>query len=185
MRKECGVLARHLCFELAACQLIVFQDYCSRTMGCIGSKEVQEGLPGTKKVQNQPSQNGTKAASTAQQQKQKQVEPVDSQKSYITDDASAGSGLGPGQKPLDKNFGFSKNIALKYDIEEEIGRGHFGHTCAGRIRKGDNKGQRVAIKIIPKGKVWSTVRTFFVQRLAWKPFYVFWMIRQSAINISK
>lgn len=120
-------------------------------MGCVGSKEALESAE-QKKAQNPAAQNGAKTASTAAQPKNKQVEPVDSQKSYRTDE-SVGSGLGSGQKPLEKSFGFSKNIALKYDIEEEIGRGHFGHTCAGRVRKGDNKGQRVAIKIIPKAKV--------------------------------
>jgi serine/threonine protein kinase len=34
-----------------------------------------------------------------------------------------------------------------------IGRGHFGHTFRAVIKKGDLKGQQVAVKVIPKAKV--------------------------------
>lgn len=54
---------------------------------------------------------------------------------------------------LDKNFGFSKHLTSKYELGEEIGRGHFGYTCAARFKKGEHKGQKVAVKIIPKSKV--------------------------------
>lgn len=54
---------------------------------------------------------------------------------------------------LDKSFGFSKGLASKYEIGEEVGRGHFGYTCTAKSKKGDNKEQQVAVKVIPKAKV--------------------------------
>jgi serine/threonine protein kinase len=59
-----------------------------------------------------------------------------------------GGGVG-----LDKSFGFSKSFASKYELGDEVGRGHFGYTCAAKFKKGDNKGQQVAVKVIPKAKV--------------------------------
>lgn len=55
---------------------------------------------------------------------------------------------------LDKNFGFSKNFYNKYELGEEVGRGHFGYTCRANFKKGELKGQEVAVKVIPKAKVW-------------------------------
>lgn len=54
---------------------------------------------------------------------------------------------------LDKSFGFSKQFFLKYELGEEVGRGHFGYTCSARVKKGELKGQEVAVKVIPKAKV--------------------------------
>lgn len=54
---------------------------------------------------------------------------------------------------LDKNFGFFKGFESKYEVGEEVGRGHFGYTCSAKFKKGDRKGQRVAVKVIPKAKV--------------------------------
>lgn len=56
---------------------------------------------------------------------------------------------------LDKNFGFSKHLGSKYELGEEVGRGHFGYTCAAKFKKGELKGQQVAVKIIPKSKVFD------------------------------
>lgn len=56
---------------------------------------------------------------------------------------------------LDKNFGYSKQFSLHYDLADEVGRGHFGYTCFATARKGSLKGQQVAVKIIPKPKVAS------------------------------
>ncbi|XP_038980672.1 CDPK-related kinase 7-like isoform X1 [Phoenix dactylifera] len=53
---------------------------------------------------------------------------------------------------LDKSFGFSKQFFLKYELGEEVGRGHFGYTCSARVKKGELKGQEVAVKVIPKTK---------------------------------
>uniref|UniRef100_A0A8R7TNW3 Uncharacterized protein n=1 Tax=Triticum urartu TaxID=4572 RepID=A0A8R7TNW3_TRIUA len=60
---------------------------------------------------------------------------------------------GDGGRGLDKGFGFNKGFAAKYDLGDEVGRGHFGYTCAARIRKGARKGDAVAVKLIPKAKV--------------------------------
>lgn len=58
---------------------------------------------------------------------------------------------------LDKSFGFSKNFGNKYELGEEVGRGHFGYTCKAKFKKGEVKGQEVAVKVIPKSKVWHFV----------------------------
>ncbi|KAJ9704971.1 hypothetical protein PVL29_003155 [Vitis rotundifolia] len=55
---------------------------------------------------------------------------------------------------LDKSFGFSKQFTSRYEVGEEVGRGHFGYTCSARFKKGERKGQQVAVKVIPKAKVW-------------------------------
>nr|GMD53933.1 CDPK-related kinase 5-like [Ipomoea batatas] len=54
---------------------------------------------------------------------------------------------------LDKSFGFSKHFSNKYELGEEVGRGHFGYTCRAKFKKGELKGQEVAVKVIPKAKV--------------------------------
>lgn len=56
---------------------------------------------------------------------------------------------------LDKRFGFSKEFTSRLEVGEEVGRGHFGYTCSARFKKGEFKGQQVAVKVIPKAKVWS------------------------------
>lgn len=61
---------------------------------------------------------------------------------------------------LDKSFGFSKHFANKYELGEEVGRGHFGYTCSAKIKKGELKGQQVAVKVIPKAKVRYSFLTF-------------------------
>ncbi|KAG7011174.1 CDPK-related kinase 5, partial [Cucurbita argyrosperma subsp. argyrosperma] len=69
-----------------------------------------------------------------------------------------------GATGLDKNFGFPKHFASKYEIGEEVGRGHFGYTCAARFKKGELKGQQVAIKIIPKSKMTTAIAIEDVRR---------------------
>lgn len=54
---------------------------------------------------------------------------------------------------LSKNFGFLKNFFSKYELGEVVGRGHFGYACSAVVKKGELKGQEVAVKIIPKEKV--------------------------------
>uniref|UniRef100_A0A5B7A302 non-specific serine/threonine protein kinase n=1 Tax=Davidia involucrata TaxID=16924 RepID=A0A5B7A302_DAVIN len=54
---------------------------------------------------------------------------------------------------LDKNFGYNKNFGAKYELGKEVGRGHFGHTCSARGRKGELRDQPVAVKIISKSKM--------------------------------
>ncbi|EAZ16167.1 hypothetical protein OsJ_31616 [Oryza sativa Japonica Group] len=54
---------------------------------------------------------------------------------------------------LDKGFGFSKHFFAKYELGDEVGRGHFGYTCSAKAKKGDHKGHDVAVKVIPKAKV--------------------------------
>jgi serine/threonine protein kinase len=63
---------------------------------------------------------------------------------------------GEGVAPLDKNFGFSKHFGSKYQLGEEVGRGHFGYTCSAVVKvnhKGEIKGHSVAVKVIQKVKV--------------------------------
>ena len=65
---------------------------------------------------------------------------------------------GGGGRGLDKGFGFNKGFAAKYDMGDEVGRGHFGYTCAATVKKGARKGESVAIKVIPKAKVMCSFR---------------------------
>ena len=60
---------------------------------------------------------------------------------------------GAGDLGLDKSFGYPNNLAAKYELGKELGRGHFGHTCWAKGKKGELKGQPVAVKIISKAKV--------------------------------
>ncbi|KAJ7555546.1 hypothetical protein O6H91_05G043800 [Diphasiastrum complanatum] len=68
------------------------------------------------------------------------------------------------EKPLDQHFGYSKNFSSKYELGHEIGRGHFGHTCYARARKGELKGQSVAVKIISKAKMTTAIAIEDVRR---------------------
>lgn len=65
---------------------------------------------------------------------------------------------------LDKNFGYSKQLASHYELGEEIGRGHFGYTCSAKGRKGSLKGQDVAVKVIPKSKMTTAIAIEDVRR---------------------
>ncbi|XP_068641069.1 CDPK-related kinase 5-like isoform X2 [Aristolochia californica] len=65
---------------------------------------------------------------------------------------------------LDKSFGFSKNFGNKYEIGEEVGRGHFGYTCKAKFKKGELKGQQVAVKVIPKAKMTTAIAIEDVRR---------------------
>lgn len=60
---------------------------------------------------------------------------------------------GEGERALDKSFGYQRNFGSKYELGKEIGRGHFGHTCWAKGKKGALKNQPVAVKIISKAKV--------------------------------
>lgn len=60
---------------------------------------------------------------------------------------------GEGERSLDKSFGYGKNFGAKFELGKEVGRGHFGHTCWAKGKKGELKGQSVAVKIISKAKV--------------------------------
>ncbi|KAL7101309.1 hypothetical protein ACP275_08G047100 [Erythranthe tilingii] len=58
---------------------------------------------------------------------------------------------------LDRSFGFSKKFYDKYELGEEVGRGHFGYTCRAKFKKGELKGQEVAVKVIPKAKMTTAI----------------------------
>ncbi|KAJ1692686.1 hypothetical protein LUZ63_009384 [Rhynchospora breviuscula] len=73
-------------------------------------------------------------------------------------------GTGEMERPLDKNFGFGKNFGAKYELGKEVGRGHFGHTCSGTVKKGEFKGQTVAVKIISKAKMTTAISIEDVRR---------------------
>ncbi|EOA26799.1 hypothetical protein CARUB_v10022894mg [Capsella rubella] len=65
---------------------------------------------------------------------------------------------------LDKRFGFSKQFASHYEIDGEVGRGHFGYTCSAKGKKGSLKGQEVAVKVIPKSKMTTAIAIEDVSR---------------------
>uniref|UniRef100_A0A804MT29 Protein kinase domain-containing protein n=1 Tax=Zea mays TaxID=4577 RepID=A0A804MT29_MAIZE len=71
---------------------------------------------------------------------------------------------GGGARGLDKGFGFNKGFAAKYDLGDEVGRGHFGYTCAATVKKGARKGESVAVKVIPKAKMTTSIAIEDVRR---------------------
>ncbi|KAG6500516.1 hypothetical protein ZIOFF_040362 [Zingiber officinale] len=71
---------------------------------------------------------------------------------------------GEEETPLDKNFGYGKNFGAKYELGKEVGRGHFGHTCSATAKKGEIKGQLVAVKIISKAKMTTPISIEDVRR---------------------
>ncbi|KAF9671040.1 hypothetical protein SADUNF_Sadunf12G0005500 [Salix dunnii] len=89
----------------------------------------------------------------------------------ITED-SGGEGGGGGERVaagtgtggLDKSFGYPKNFSAKYALGKELGRGHFGHTCWAKGKKGELKGQPVAVKIISKAKMTTAISIEDVRR---------------------
>ncbi|CAL9042369.1 unnamed protein product [Musa banksii] len=68
------------------------------------------------------------------------------------------------QPPLDKSFGYGKNFGSKYELGKEVGRGHFGNTCLATAKKGEIKGQTVAVKIIAKAKMTTAISIEDVRR---------------------
>ncbi|KAM3282564.1 CDPK-related kinase 3 [Capsicum chacoense] len=65
---------------------------------------------------------------------------------------------------LDKNFGYTKNFGAKFELGKEIGRGHFGHTCHAKGKKGELKDVPVAVKIISKAKMTTAISIEDVRR---------------------
>ncbi|KAL6495620.1 Cyclin-dependent kinase 4 [Orobanche gracilis] len=68
------------------------------------------------------------------------------------------------QHALDKNFGYNKNFGAKYELGKEAGRGHFGHTCYAKGRKGELKDMPLAVKIISKAKMTTAISIEDVRR---------------------
>ncbi|KAK7389762.1 hypothetical protein VNO78_25055 [Psophocarpus tetragonolobus] len=68
------------------------------------------------------------------------------------------------EQSLDKSFGYGKNFGAKFEIGKEVGRGHFGHTCFAKGRKGELKDQPVAVKIISKAKMTTAIAIEDVRR---------------------
>ncbi|KAE8681572.1 CDPK-related kinase 4 [Hibiscus syriacus] len=68
------------------------------------------------------------------------------------------------EQALDKNFGYGKNFGAKYELGKEVGRGHFGHTCSARGKKGELKDQPLAVKIISKAKMTTAISIEDVRR---------------------
>ncbi|KAF6990689.1 hypothetical protein CFC21_007859 [Triticum aestivum] len=75
-----------------------------------------------------------------------------------------GAGGGGGEEELDKSFGYDRHFAVKYELGKEVGRGHFGHTCLARARKGDMRGQVLAVKVISKAKMTTAISIEDVRR---------------------
>ncbi|KAL2336252.1 hypothetical protein Fmac_010698 [Flemingia macrophylla] len=68
------------------------------------------------------------------------------------------------EQSLDKSFGYGKNFGAKFEIGKEVGRGHFGHTCYAKGKKGELKDQAVAVKIISKAKMTTAIAIEDVRR---------------------
>lgn len=67
-------------------------------------------------------------------------------------------------KAAERTFGYSKSFSSKYELGQEVGRGHFGHTCFARVKKGEMKGQAVAVKVIAKAKMTTAISIEDVKR---------------------
>ncbi|XP_019195106.1 PREDICTED: CDPK-related kinase 6-like [Ipomoea nil] len=80
------------------------------------------------------------------------------------ENGGGGGGGEAGDRPLDKSFGYPKNFASKYELGKEVGRGHFGHTCLAKGKKGELKNQSVAVKIISKAKMTTAISIEDVRR---------------------
>jgi len=80
--------------------------------------------------------------------------------------AGGSGGAGQVERVLDKSFGYDRHFAAKYELGKEVGCGHFGHTCLVRGRKGDMRGQVLAVKVISKAKVLLLVisHSSFIER---------------------
>lgn len=79
-------------------------------------------------------------------------------------EAAIPEGSETGGEGLDKSFGFSKHFGNKYELGDEVGRGHFGYTCQAKFKKGELKGQQVAVKVIPKAKMTTAIAIEDVRR---------------------
>ncbi|KAH9724348.1 CDPK-related kinase 4 [Citrus sinensis] len=77
---------------------------------------------------------------------------------------SGDGGVKATERQLDKNFGYGKNFGAKFELGKEVGRGHFGHTCCAKGKKGTLKGKVVAVKIISKAKMTSALAIEDVRR---------------------
>ncbi|KAI3974400.1 hypothetical protein MKX01_038733 [Papaver californicum] len=82
----------------------------------------------------------------------------------IPEEGSGGGGGGGGERQLDKSFGYRKDFMSKYELGKEVGRGHFGHTCSAKAKKGELKGHEVAVKIISKAKMATAISIEDVRR---------------------
>ncbi|KAL9672759.1 hypothetical protein QQ045_029011 [Rhodiola kirilowii] len=74
------------------------------------------------------------------------------------------AGVGEGATTLDKTFDYAINFGARFELGKEVGRGHFGHTCSAKGKKGELKGQSVAVKIISKDKMTTAIAIEDVRR---------------------
>ncbi|KAG2547047.1 hypothetical protein PVAP13_9KG143900 [Panicum virgatum] len=74
------------------------------------------------------------------------------------------SGAREMERELDERFGYDRNFSAKYELGKEVGRGHFGHTCLARARKGDMRGQTLAVKVISKAEMTTAISIEDVRR---------------------
>ncbi|CAA6657031.1 unnamed protein product [Spirodela intermedia] len=58
----------------------------------------------------------------------------------------------------------AKQFLSRYELGEEVGRGHFGYTCCAKAIKGELKGHEVAVKVILKSKMTTAVAIEDVRR---------------------
>ncbi|KAK7258459.1 hypothetical protein RIF29_24037 [Crotalaria pallida] len=79
-------------------------------------------------------------------------------------EAAAAAATTTAEQALDKSFGYGKNFGAKYELGKEVGRGHFGHTCSAKGKKGELKDQPVAVKIISKAKMTTAIAIEDVRR---------------------
>lgn len=94
----------------------------------------------------------------------RQGAPAKPKEGPIPEHDGGGAADSEGERPLDKSFGYPKNFGAKYELGKEVGRGHFGHTCWAKGKKGELKNQAVAVKIISKAKMTTAISIEDVRR---------------------
>ncbi|XP_027163293.1 CDPK-related kinase 4-like [Coffea eugenioides] len=94
----------------------------------------------------------------------RQGAPAKPNEGPIPEHDGGGAADNEGERPLDKSFGYPKNFGAKYELGKEVGRGHFGHTCWAKGKKGELKNQAVAVKIIAKAKMTTAISIEDVRR---------------------
>ncbi|XP_050203364.1 CDPK-related kinase 6 [Mercurialis annua] len=80
------------------------------------------------------------------------------------DGEGAAAAAAAAEGELDKSFGYAKNFPVRFELGKEVGRGHFGHTCWAKGKKGELRGQNVAVKIISKAKMTTAISIEDVRR---------------------
>ncbi|KAJ8900482.1 hypothetical protein K2173_025259 [Erythroxylum novogranatense] len=68
------------------------------------------------------------------------------------------------QLPPDMNFGYSQTFEAKYEMRKTLGKGGFAHTFSAKVKLGELRDQIVAVKMISKARLATSVAYADVRR---------------------